>query len=98
MTMKRIGVSQEWLSADKRAAREGAARARADRDAVQKDIAEAEARLQASVALVIDAWFATEALKLTTQTEHHLHEELDAAKAHGSCHRQQRRSGCNSYP
>jgi outer membrane protein TolC len=80
MTMKRIGVSQEWLSADKRAAREGAARARADRDAVQKDIAEAEARLQVSMAYV-DAWFATEALKLTTQTEHHLHEELNAAKS-----------------
>lgn len=80
MTMKRIGISQEWLSADKRAARENAARAKADRDAIQKGMAEADARLQAGLAYV-DAWFAGEALKLTAQTEHHLHEELEAAKA-----------------
>lgn len=80
MTMKRIGISQEWLSADKRAARENAARAKADRDVVQKGVAEADARLQTALAYV-DAWFAGEALKLTTQTEHHLHEELQAAKS-----------------
>jgi outer membrane protein TolC len=80
MTMKRIGISQEWPSADKRAARENVARARADRDAVQKSIAEADARLQAALAYV-DAWYAGEALQLATQTEHHLHEELEAAKS-----------------
>lgn len=80
MTMKRIGISQEWVSAEKRSARESAARAKADRDAVQKSVAEAEARLQTALAYV-DAWYAGEALKLTTQSEHHLHEELAAAKS-----------------
>ncbi|UUE95138.1 TolC family protein [Comamonas thiooxydans] len=80
MTMKRIGISQEWISADKRAARENAARAKADREVAQKSVVEADARLQAALAYV-DAWFAGEALKLTTQTEHHLHEELEASKS-----------------
>jgi cobalt-zinc-cadmium efflux system outer membrane protein len=35
MTMKRIGISQEWLSADKRAARQAAADASVGREAVQ---------------------------------------------------------------
>jgi hypothetical protein len=78
MTMKRIGISQSG-SPPINEPHAKAARARADRDAVQKDIAEAEARLQVSMAYV-DAWFATEALKLTTQTEHHLHEELNACR------------------
>jgi outer membrane protein TolC len=80
MTMKRIGISQEWLSADKRAARESAARAVADREALQTHGAESEARLQVALAYV-DAWYAGAALELTTQTEHHLHEELEAARA-----------------
>lgn len=80
MTMKRIGISQEWISADKRAARENAARSKADRDVAQKSVVEADARLQAALAYV-DAWFAGEALKLTTQSEHHLHEELEASKS-----------------
>lgn len=80
MTMKRVGISQEWLSADKRAAREGAARAMADREAVQSASAEAEARLQVALSYV-DTWYASEALKLTTLTEHHLHEEFEAARA-----------------
>ena len=80
MTMKRIGISQEWLSADKRDARERAARAAADRDAVQAGIAESEARLQVALAY-LDAWYADAALKLTAQDEHHLHEQLEAARA-----------------
>ncbi|WP_431261481.1 TolC family protein [Roseateles chitinivorans] len=80
MTMKRVGISQEWLSADKRAAREGAARAMADREAVQSATAEADARLQVALSYV-NAWYAGEALKLTIQTEHHLHEEFEAARA-----------------
>jgi len=78
--MKRVGISQEWLSADKRGARERAARAAADREAVQAGIAESEARLQVALAY-LDAWYADSALKLTTQEEHHLHEELEAARA-----------------
>ena len=41
MTMKRIGLSQEWVSADKRAAREAVARAGQRREPVQEHIAAA---------------------------------------------------------
>ncbi|MGA0609620.1 TolC family protein [Caldimonas sp. KR1-144] len=80
MTMKRIGISQEWLAADKRAAREGAARAMAQREAAQGGVAEGDARLQAAQAY-LEAWYAEAALRLAAQTEHHLHEELEAARA-----------------
>lgn len=80
MTMKRIGISQEWLSADKRAAREAASHAAAEREAAQATAAEADARLQAALAYV-DAWYAGQALDLASQTEHHLHEEVEAARA-----------------
>jgi outer membrane protein TolC len=80
MTMKRIGISQEWLSADKRAARESAAQAVAGREALKSRVAEGEARLQVALAYV-DAWYAGAALALTVETEHHLHEELEAARA-----------------
>lgn len=79
MTMKRIGISQEWVSADKRAARAAAASAMADREAVQSRVAESEARLQVTLAY-LDAWYANAALDLTSQSEHHLHEELEAAR------------------
>jgi outer membrane protein, heavy metal efflux system len=79
-TMKRIGISQEWLSRDKRAARQAVAEATAGREAVQSRTAAGEARLQTALAY-LDAYFASEALKLTTLTEHHLHEELEAARA-----------------
>lgn len=80
MTMKRVGLSQEWLSPDKRAARQAAAQALADREATLASIAAAEARLQTALAF-IDAHYATEALRLATLTAHHVHEELEAAKA-----------------
>jgi len=79
-TMKRIGISQEWLSRDKRAARQAVAEAAASRQALQAQAAAAEARLQTALAY-LDAYFAGEALKLTTLTEHHVHEELEAARA-----------------
>lgn len=80
MTMKRVGISQEWLSADKRDARARAARAVVEREAVQAAAAESEARLQVALAY-LDAWYAHEALQLAVQTEHHLHEEWAAARA-----------------
>ena len=80
MTMKRIGVSQEWLSADKRAARQAAADAMVGREAVQIQVAVADTRLQTAMAY-LDAFYAGEALKLTTLMEHHAHEELEAAHA-----------------
>lgn len=80
MTMKRVGISQEWLSAEKRAARQAAADAMAAREAAAVQATAAEVRLQAGLAY-LDAWFAGETLKLTALTEHHAHEELEAARA-----------------
>lgn len=79
MTMKRIGFSQEWVSADKRAARQAAADAMASRESVSVQVAAAEVRMQ-TVLAYLDVYFASEALKLTTQTQHHVQEELEAAK------------------
>jgi cobalt-zinc-cadmium efflux system outer membrane protein len=79
MTMKRIGISQEWLSSGKRAARSAAAEAAVQRESVQVETTLAETRLQTALAYV-DAFYAGEALKLTTLMEHHAHEELEAAR------------------
>lgn len=80
MTMKRIGIGQEWLSAEKRAARQAAADAMVSREFVTVQAAAADVRLQTALAY-IDAYFAGETLKLTTVAEHHVHEELEATKA-----------------
>ncbi|PZP29715.1 MAG: transporter [Roseateles depolymerans] len=80
MTMKRIGISQEWLSAEKRAARQAASDAMVGRETATVQAAAADVRLQAGLAY-LDAWFAGETLKLTALTEHHAHEELEAARA-----------------
>jgi cobalt-zinc-cadmium efflux system outer membrane protein len=80
MTMKRIGIGQEWVSADKRAARQAAADAMVGRETASVQTAAAEVRLQTALAYV-DAYFAGQLLELTTLMEHHLHEELEAAKA-----------------
>ena len=80
MTMKRIGIGQEWISADKRAARQAAAEAMVGREAASAQAAVAEVRLQTALAY-INAYFAGELLELTSLMEHHLHEELEAAKA-----------------
>lgn len=80
MTMKRIGIGQEWVSGEKRAARQAAADAMVSRESVSVQAAAAEVRLQTALAYV-DAYFAGETLKLTTVAEHHVHEELEAAKA-----------------
>ena len=79
MTMKRIGFSQEWVSRDKRAARRDAAEALVTRQGVAVQAAVAETRLQTALAY-LDAYYAGEALKLTTLMEHHAHEELEAAR------------------
>jgi outer membrane protein TolC len=79
MTMKRIGVSQEWLSRDKREARQAAADAVMSKEAVQARVAMADARLQTALAY-LDAFYAGESLKLTTLMEHHAHEEYEAAR------------------
>jgi len=80
MTMKRIGISQEWLSGEKRAARQASADALVAREGVQARSAVAETRLNTALAY-LDAYYAGEELKLTTLMEHHAHEEFEAARA-----------------
>lgn len=80
MTMKRVGISQEWLSRDKRAAREAAALASVERESVQALGVEADTRLQTALAF-IDAWFAQAALDITERAERNLREELEVARA-----------------
>lgn len=79
MTMKRIGISQEWVSPEKRAARRTAAEALIGRQGVLVKAAMADTRLQTALAY-LDAFYAGEALRLTTLMEHHAHEELEAAR------------------
>ncbi|EWS55978.1 MULTISPECIES: TolC family protein [unclassified Methylibium] len=79
MTMKRIGIAQEWVPADKRTAREAVANAVAGRELVAEHVAVAEARLQTALAY-IDAYYAGMALELTTLNEKHAREELEAGK------------------
>lgn len=80
MTMKRIGISQEWLSADKRAVLEAAAKVAVERETTQEKVSMAGTRLQTALAYV-DAAYAGETLRLTTLMEHHAHEELEASRA-----------------
>jgi outer membrane protein TolC len=79
MTMKRIGLAQEWVSAEKRAAREAAAQAMSRREAVMEQVAAADARLQSALAY-IEAYYAGEAARLTALNERHAREELEAGK------------------
>ena len=80
MTMKRLSISQEWLSADKRAARQAAADAMVHRESIAIRAAQAETRLQTALAY-IDTYFAGESLSLTRLMEHHAHEEFEASRA-----------------
>ncbi|GAP34258.1 heavy metal RND efflux outer membrane protein, CzcC family [Piscinibacter sakaiensis] len=79
MTMKRIGLAQEWVSVEKRAAREAAAQAMAGRETVMERVAAADARLQSALAY-IEAYYAGEAAQLTALNERHAREELEAGK------------------
>lgn len=80
MTMKRIGLSQAFVSAAKRSARQAAAEADARKEAARADVAAADTRLQAALAF-LDGWFAGEAVKLASALEHHAHEALEAERA-----------------
>lgn len=79
MTMKRIGLAQEWVSADKRSAREAVSNAMHRREAVMEGVAAADARMQTAMAF-IEAYYAGEVLKLTALNEKHAREELEAGK------------------
>lgn len=80
MTMKRIGISQEWLSADKRAVREAAANAATARETTMAGVSIAATRLQTALAYA-DAFYAGQMLTLTTLMEHHAQEELEASRS-----------------
>jgi cobalt-zinc-cadmium efflux system outer membrane protein len=79
MTMKRIGIAQEWVSAEKRAAREAAAQAMAGRETVMEQVAAAEARMQTAMAYV-EAYYAGQGLTLATLNEKHAREGLEAGQ------------------
>jgi outer membrane protein TolC len=80
MTMKRIGISQEWVPQHKRALREAAARATVGRESVLAATATADTRLQTALAY-LDAWFAEQGLELATQAERYLREAYETARA-----------------
>lgn len=80
MTMKRIGIAQEWVPADKRATREALATALHRRELAMEQVAAAEARLQTAMAYV-DAYYAAEAGQLAALGEAHAREALEAGKA-----------------
>ena len=80
MTMKRIGIAQEWVSSDKRAALQAAADAMVGRESISLQATAAEVRMQTALAF-LEAYFAGETLRVITLSEHHAHEELEAAKA-----------------
>jgi outer membrane protein TolC len=79
MTMKRIGISQEWVVADKRAARAAIATAMQRRELGMEQVAAADTRMQTALAYV-DLFYAGLAWKLTTLNEKHAREELEAGK------------------
>lgn len=79
MTMKRIGIAQEWVPADKRAAREAVAQAMAGRESAMEQVAAAEARMQTAMAYV-ETFYAGQAVKLTMLNEKHAREELEAGR------------------
>jgi outer membrane protein TolC len=80
MTMKRIGISQEWVSAQKRSLRAAAATAMVAREAAAFAVANADTRLQTALAF-IDTYYAAEALKLGLLNEGHAREAMQTAKA-----------------
>lgn len=80
MTMKRIALSQEWVSPGKRSVREQAAQAMVAREAAAAGVAAADTRLQTVLAF-LDACYATENLKLSRRNELHAREATETARA-----------------
>jgi outer membrane protein TolC len=78
-TMKRIGLAQEWVSSEKRSAREAVARTTVSRESTMVQVAAADTRLQTALAY-LDAYYAGEALKLALLNEKNVREELEAGK------------------
>lgn len=80
MTMRRIGISQEWLSREKRDARQAAADAMAGRELLAIRTAVADVRLQTALAYV-EALYAARMLELAELNEGHAREALETARA-----------------
>jgi outer membrane protein, heavy metal efflux system len=80
MTMKRLAVSQEWVSPAKRAVQRAAAEAMVAREAATVAVTAADTRLQ-TVLAYIDAYYAAENLKLGTRNEAHAREATQTARA-----------------
>ncbi|GAC1527268.1 MAG: TolC family protein [Ramlibacter sp.] len=78
-TMKRIGISQEWVSPEKRALRTAASTAVVAREKASFAAANAETRLQTTLAYV-DAYYAAEALKLAASNEQQASEAMQTAR------------------
>lgn len=80
MTMKRIALSQEWLSAEKRSLRTAAASATVARESASVAAAAAETRLQTALAYV-DAFYASAALKVAASSEEIARQAAETARA-----------------
>jgi outer membrane protein, heavy metal efflux system len=80
MTMKRIAISQEWVSPRKRELRSAAATAMIAREMASIAAANADTRVQTALAY-IDAYYAAEALKLAVQNEGHAREAMEGARS-----------------
>lgn len=80
MTMKRVALEQEWISGEKRALRVAAARAMADREAVNVATALAETRLQTALAFV-DTYYASQLLQLALEAEAQAREAAAVGRA-----------------
>lgn len=80
MTMKRLALSQEWVSPAKRGLRTAAARAMVAREAAAVAAVAADARLQTALAYV-DAFYASAALKLSSANEARARDAADTARA-----------------
>ena len=80
MTMKRLALSQEWVSAEKRALRTAAAGAMVARESAAVAATAADTRLQTALAYV-DAFYAFAALKLSLANEARAREAAETARA-----------------
>lgn len=80
MTIKRIALSQEWVSSEKRALRTGAAGAMVARESASVAAAAADTRLQTALAY-LDAFYASAALQLSLANETRAAEAAETARA-----------------
>ena len=93
MTMKRIGIGQEWVSADKRAAREARREAMAGRESVHGAGRGRGGPPADRAGLPRRLLRRRGARSSRRSTEHHVHEELEAGKGAPGDRRRQQRGG-----